>query len=446
VIVRTQRFLATSQPPLYTWLQWPVFALVGRGVLGLALLKNALLFSIYLFVWLIARQVSGNERTASTAALATFLLPQISWEAQRDLTHSVLLTVASLAAFWTLLRMARDHRRGDVVLFGVCVAAGFLSKYNFVFFLAGLLAAAVSVPEIRRGLRARDLLLGLGLAALLASPHFLWAAQHLKETTLQAGRLRIAHGPFVLASSVLGIGALIEASIGFLGPLAVVSAIFAVGGAAASPGLAPAALEAPMPHLPAAAIVIESHDDDRRRMADAGPGARAIPAAIAPRTAGAGRAERLRGRFASAPPPSCSPWPAGLRPRVAEPRSAPYGPIARQIREAGFTRHPGLPTSDREPQTGVSRLALHLRRPRGLPDAHRRAVGLRLGPDLGEGDRGRRSRAQCPDLRRRAARLQPDRGLSPASGGALPVHGRRSARARFRRRPASGPPGSLVPR
>lgn len=352
-VVLTQRLLLgyTSQPPLYTWLQWPVFALVGRGVLGLALLKNALLFSIYLFIWLIARSVSGSERAASTAALATFLLPQVSWEAQRDLTHSVLLTVTSLAAFWTLLRLARDHRRADAVLFGVCVAAGFLSKYNFVFFLTGLLIAALSVREIRRGLRTRDLLLGLGLAALLAAPHFLWAAQHLKETTLQAGKLRIGSGPSPLASSVEGIRALIDASIGFLGPLAIISAIFFAAGRRAAPvspawPAATALVRRTMAAsllLAAVAIGISRTTIVKAHWLMPALSLASIPAAIvlenrwsrATRRAFAavvalGAAAVLftmAGRFAL---PS---W-IGRYPRI----QAPYGPIARQIQEAGFTR------------------------------------------------------------------------------------------------------------
>ncbi|MBC8096001.1 MAG: hypothetical protein H7Y43_09330, partial [Akkermansiaceae bacterium] len=35
------------QPPLYTWLLYPLVQLLGPGVLALAIFKNALLFGIY---------------------------------------------------------------------------------------------------------------------------------------------------------------------------------------------------------------------------------------------------------------------------------------------------------------------------------------------------------------------------------------------------------------
>jgi lipid-A-disaccharide synthase-like uncharacterized protein len=352
-IVLTQRFLLgyTSQPPLYTWLQSAVFALVGRGVLGLALLKNALLFSIYLFVWLIARRVSGSERTASTAVLATFLLPQISWEAQRDLTHSVLLTVASLAAVWALLRLAEDHRPRNAVLFGVCAGVGFLSKHNSVLFLAALLAAALSVREIRRRLRARDLLLGLGLAVLLAAPHFLWAAQHLSETTLQAGKLGIGRGSSLLAGSWRGFKALVEASVGFLAPLAFACAVFVAVGRHAAPmppaWPAGAALVRRMMVtfllLTAVAIGISRATTVKEHWLMPALSLASIPAAIAleNRWSRAGRRAfvavvalsavavllTIASRFA------VPAW-TGRYPRI----QTPYEPIARQIREAGFTR------------------------------------------------------------------------------------------------------------
>ncbi len=51
-----------AQPPLYTWLQWGVNALVGPSVLALSLLKHALLALTYALMWLAAREFGGNPR------------------------------------------------------------------------------------------------------------------------------------------------------------------------------------------------------------------------------------------------------------------------------------------------------------------------------------------------------------------------------------------------
>src|SRR5512145_2185867 len=51
-----------SQPPLYTWLQSALFHLFGPGVFPLALLKNALLLSLYIFTFLTTREMTGEDR------------------------------------------------------------------------------------------------------------------------------------------------------------------------------------------------------------------------------------------------------------------------------------------------------------------------------------------------------------------------------------------------
>ena len=46
-----------GQPPLYTWLQWAVNAIVGPSVLALSVLKHALLALAYVLMWGAAREL-----------------------------------------------------------------------------------------------------------------------------------------------------------------------------------------------------------------------------------------------------------------------------------------------------------------------------------------------------------------------------------------------------
>lgn len=87
----------SGQPPLYAWLQHVLFLVLGRNLFALAFLKNGLLFLAYLFFWLSARRLWPDRRElTSLAVLSWLLIPQIVWEAQRDLSHSVMvLTMAS---------------------------------------------------------------------------------------------------------------------------------------------------------------------------------------------------------------------------------------------------------------------------------------------------------------------------------------------------------------
>jgi 4-amino-4-deoxy-L-arabinose transferase-like glycosyltransferase len=75
-----------TQPPLYNWLQWILFSALGMNLFALALLKSLCLFSIYFFMFLTARPLVGSMGAMAVSA-SMLLLPQIGWEAQRDLTH-----------------------------------------------------------------------------------------------------------------------------------------------------------------------------------------------------------------------------------------------------------------------------------------------------------------------------------------------------------------------
>lgn len=175
------------QPPLYTWLQIALFRLLGPGLTALVLLKNLLLFLAYIGMWQAGRVLWSSESKARLAAITMVLLPQISWEAQRDLTHSVL---ALAAAAWTLcafLRIAlhRSPDRRTYVLLALALAAGGLAKYSFVLFAGPLFLAGLLDGETRARIWTRPVGLACAGAGLLALPHALWLLFHLGETAGQ---------------------------------------------------------------------------------------------------------------------------------------------------------------------------------------------------------------------------------------------------------------------
>src|SRR5690606_3921831 len=88
-----------TQPPLYSWLQWILFQVFGLNLFALSALKNLLLFSTYASLFFLARPLIGNG-PAMAASASLLLFPQIAWESQRDLTHSVLLTALACATLW----------------------------------------------------------------------------------------------------------------------------------------------------------------------------------------------------------------------------------------------------------------------------------------------------------------------------------------------------------
>jgi 4-amino-4-deoxy-L-arabinose transferase-like glycosyltransferase len=169
-----------AQPPLYTWLQWCLNQVLGPSVPALALLKHALIALACVFLWLAARELMGR-RAAWWAAASLFWLPAFGWYAISDLTHTILVTTLTCAAWWLLLRIVRRQGRECVRTFaalGLVCGCGILAKYSFALMLAALLAALLSVPESRRAVFGRGWWWTVLIGLLIAAPHGVWALAH----------------------------------------------------------------------------------------------------------------------------------------------------------------------------------------------------------------------------------------------------------------------------
>src|SRR5215471_55032 len=78
------------QPPLYTWIPLAFLKVFGLSLLPVLLLKNLLLFCTYLLTYLNAKFTTNRHDCGVAAAASLLFIPQIAWESQRDLNHSVL--------------------------------------------------------------------------------------------------------------------------------------------------------------------------------------------------------------------------------------------------------------------------------------------------------------------------------------------------------------------
>jgi lipopolysaccharide core galacturonosyltransferase RgtB len=179
------------QPPLYTWLQFPFIQQLGPSILALAVFKNALLFCIYALTYWSARLLTRNHWLAVTATVSLLFVPQISWESQRDLTHSVLVTLAAAATFFVFLRLRQARRLRFYLILGLCIGFGVLAKYSYVLFLVGLILAALSLPSLRSIIYDRRMLLALALGAIIVTPHLVWAKHHKDAVLAASGKFQI---------------------------------------------------------------------------------------------------------------------------------------------------------------------------------------------------------------------------------------------------------------
>ncbi len=204
----------SAQPPLYTWLVGGLFGIVGPGLAGLMAIKVGLLCLLAYLLLSLGRHLgfSANQHLIGLAGLA--FVPQIIWESQRDLTHSVLATVAAAAILLQTARAARYRSTFDYALLGVLVGLGLLAKYNLVLFLGALIVAALAVPEYRRVLFDPRMGLTVLVASLVLAPHLMWVAGHLDIATSSSHKLQAGDG-----AALAGLGKTYLNALAFLSPL-----------------------------------------------------------------------------------------------------------------------------------------------------------------------------------------------------------------------------------
>ena len=212
-----------TQPPLYTWLQWAVFQLFSVSVFSLALLKNVLLALTYTFVFLAARVVVAAP-LAVLASACMLLLPQIGWESQRDLTHSVLVTTLAAATLYLVVLMMRRPRPVLYLALGVVAGLGVLAKYSYVAFIVALGLALLMGRDTRGLLRSRWILVSGLVALLIVLPHALWLLEHWQQAahgTLDKLGVQAAAASRA-ARAARGFGSLAVAVLAFVAPWGVV--------------------------------------------------------------------------------------------------------------------------------------------------------------------------------------------------------------------------------
>ncbi|MCQ2004837.1 glycosyltransferase family 39 protein [Rhizobium sp. NRK18] len=217
-----------AQPPLYNWLQQAVFAITGPSIVGIVILKNALLFACFIFYWLAASTVIRDPalRLATIAGLVT--LPQVSLVAQQDLTHTIVLLAVTAAFLYAFFRTLTAPSLASYLLAGLTVGLGVLSKYNFALLPVVAILALLPDPALRKRVFDWRLVAALLLAGLIVLPHALWFLDHAGLATQGTlGKMQGSATGGHMLRFFKGIGALIMGILAFSAlTLVVFAAIF----------------------------------------------------------------------------------------------------------------------------------------------------------------------------------------------------------------------------
>lgn len=215
-----------TQPPLYTWLQYGFFRVFGVSVFSLALAKNAMLFVAYAFTLLSARRLMPAA-AAWLATVSMLWLLALSWDAQRDLTHTVLATTTATAVAYALVRVAQRPHVAEHLALGLALGLAVLAKYNNIAFAAVLGGAVVAVPALRRRLVSPRLAWTALGTALVVAPHALWLLGHWRQAS--AGTIaKMGAAPGVIAPFAWfdGLASAALAVVGFATPFWIVVVVF----------------------------------------------------------------------------------------------------------------------------------------------------------------------------------------------------------------------------
>ncbi len=206
----------SPQPPLYTWLQMAVFEVLGPSVLALGVLRSLLLFTTFALTYLIARNELSDERLAALAALSLLFVSQISWELQRENTHSLLVLTIAAGQFLSLQTLLRRPTAKSYLVAGVLAGLGLLAKYNYAVFLLAAGLALLTTAQGRALLLNRRLALAALAAVLVLTPHLLWLQDNVAAVSGSVtGKLdaRSDSGP------LLAVGRLAITIFSYLSPL-----------------------------------------------------------------------------------------------------------------------------------------------------------------------------------------------------------------------------------
>ncbi|MBB6486323.1 glycosyltransferase family 39 protein [Rhizobium lusitanum] len=212
-----------AQPPLYNWLQYGVFEIFGTSVASFVIVKNLMLFCVYIAYHKLLRLLVVDKRLAAIGVLSLFTMPQMFWQAQRDLTHTVLTLLAVVLFIYFVVSTIRRPSIFSYAMIGLWAGLGMLTKYNFALVILSVLVATFCHPEGRKRLFDLRLLLTLSLAVLVVLPHAVWMISNLDLVLTSTVNTMAEQGAGGKLSDIAhGISDLIKTTVEIIVPTSVV--------------------------------------------------------------------------------------------------------------------------------------------------------------------------------------------------------------------------------
>ena len=164
------------QPPLYSWLLWSVQRLIGPGLLSHLLLRYTMIALIGIATYGATLAACKDRRWAAVASLSLIFTYSVGWTFHEWATETLLLSIACLVTLQTAIRFIERPDWSSATWLGLAIGLGLMSKFSYPLCLVGLVLAVASLPDVRRRLLDRRLLLSGAIALTMLSPYVWWLA------------------------------------------------------------------------------------------------------------------------------------------------------------------------------------------------------------------------------------------------------------------------------
>jgi 4-amino-4-deoxy-L-arabinose transferase-like glycosyltransferase len=164
-----------SKPPMIAWVIGATTAIFGNGEWAVRLAAPLLHTVAAGALYLLGREMF-NPRVGMFAAIGYALMPGVVISASVISTDGVLLPFWCMALYLLWRLRARRLDWAGAAGLGVCMGAGFLSKYAMLYFFIGLALTTALDRETRKAILAPRGLVAIAIAAALIAPHMLWNA------------------------------------------------------------------------------------------------------------------------------------------------------------------------------------------------------------------------------------------------------------------------------
>jgi 4-amino-4-deoxy-L-arabinose transferase-like glycosyltransferase len=176
-----------SKPPLLAWLLTGVHHLCGDDEWCTRSPAPIIYAATSLTIYFLAAGLF-DARVGLWAAIVAAFAPGIVFSSR------IISTDVPLLLFWAVALLAyvnilkEPQQRWGIIL-GICLGLGLLSKYAMIYFIPGMLLAALVSPRAREALRQPAMWLALPIAAIVVSPNIAWNLVNSFATIRHTGGL-----------------------------------------------------------------------------------------------------------------------------------------------------------------------------------------------------------------------------------------------------------------